>query len=267
MQIIYVNEENIEELQKSATASAMALGYFDGVHLGHQKVITKAKEKAMEHQLALAVLSFFPHPKSVLLPNYEVKYLEPIEQKAEKLAKLGVDIFYIVEFTKELAKLPPDTFLNRYVVGLQAKEISCGFDYTYGSKASGNVETLAVYAAKQQIGLTVVDEFKWNEEKISSTRIRKCLQAGKLYELPQLLGTYHTTKYCQRGGVLPYYSLPNIGDYRVLIYTSDGLIPCIATVLCKKRVQFQHDLKALPTIMTIQWVDEYDSNQTFQSYA
>jgi len=267
VQIIYVNEENIEELQKSATASAMALGYFDGVHLGHQKVITKAKEKAVEHQLALAVLSFFPHPKSVLLPNYEVKYLEPIEQKAEKLAKLGVDIFYIVEFTKELAKLPPNTFLNRYVVGLQAKEISCGFDYTYGSKASGNVETLAVYAAKQQIGLTVVDEFKWNEEKISSTRIRKCLQAGKLYELPQLLGTYHTTKYCQRGGVLPYYSLPNIGDYRVLIYTSDGLIPCIATVLCKKRVQFHHDLKALPTIMTIQWVDEYDSNQTFQSYA
>ena len=267
MQIIYVNEENIEELQKSATASAMALGYFDGVHLGHQKVITKAKEKAAEHQLALAVLSFFPHPKSVLLPNYEVKYLEPIEQKAEKLAKLGVDIFYIVEFTKELAKLPPDTFLNRYVVGLQAKEISCGFDYTYGSKASGNVETLAIYAAKQQIGLTVVDEFKWNEEKISSTRIRKCLQAGKLYELPQLLGTYHTTKYCQRGGVLPYYSLPNIGDYRVLIYTSDGLISCIATVLCKKRVQFHHDLKALPTIMTIQWVDEYDPNQAFQSYA
>ena len=92
MQIIYVNEQNIEELQKSATASAMALGYFDGVHLGHQQVITKAKEKAAEHQLALAVLSFFPHPKSVLLPDYEVKYLEPIEQKAEKLARKAAEL-------------------------------------------------------------------------------------------------------------------------------------------------------------------------------
>ncbi len=63
-----------------------------------------------------------------------------------------MDIFYIVEFTKELAKLPADTFLNRYVIGLHAKEIICGFDYTYGTKASGKVETLAVYAAKQQLG-------------------------------------------------------------------------------------------------------------------
>lgn len=267
MQIIYVNEENIEELQKSATASAMALGYFDGVHLGHQQVITKAKERATQHQLALAVLSFFPHPKSVLLPNYEVKYLEPIEQKAEKLASLGVDIFYVVEFTKELAKLPPDTFLTRYVAGLQAKEISCGFDYTYGSKASGNIETLAVYAATHQIGLTVVNEFKWQEEKISSTRIRECLRAGKLYEIFQLLGTYHTTKYCQRSGVLPYYSLPKTGRYRVFISTADGLIPCMATVLCQKRVQFHHDVKVLPRMVTIQWVSECEPVKALQSYA
>ena len=182
-------------------------------------------------------------------------------------AALGVDIFYIVEFTKELAKLPPDTFLTRYVAGLQAKEISCGFDYTYGSKASGNVETLAVYAATHQIGLTVVDEFKWQEEKISSTRIRECLRAGKLYDIFQLLGTYHTTKYCQHNGVLPYYSLPRTGRYRVFISTADGLIPCMATVLCQKRVQFHHDGKALPRMMTIQWVSEYESAKAYRSYA
>lgn len=100
MKVIYLNANNLQEIKQSCPNVAMALGYFDGVHLGHQRVIQTAKEKAKAQNLLLAVLSFFPHPKSVLFPNVEVSYIEPLEQKIEKLEKLEVDIFYIVEFTK-----------------------------------------------------------------------------------------------------------------------------------------------------------------------
>lgn len=160
VRVIYVNGNNLQEIKQFAPNVAMALGYFDGVHLGHQKVIQTVKEKAKEQHLSLAVLSFFPHPKSVLFSDIEVSYLEPLEQKVEKLERPGVDIFYIVEFTKELAKV----------------------------KASGTVQTLDDYADTKDVGLTVDEELKWNDQKISSTLIRKFLIERKLRELPSLLG-------------------------------------------------------------------------------
>ena len=259
MQIIYVNAHNLEELKQSAPDAAMALGYFDGVHLGHQKVIQTAKEKADMRNLSLAVLSFFPHPKSVLFPDKEVAYLEPLEQKAEKLERLGVDIFYVVEFTRELTKVEADDFLTDYIVGLNAKEIICGFDYTYGSKAKGTVETLAIYADAQQVGLTVVEELKWNEQKISSTLIRQQLADRKLSELPSLLGTFHQTKHCQKNGLLPNYSLPNVGTYKVRIETRNSTIECVATVRCKKTIQLNYEMAALPNLLTIQWIDQLEA--------
>lgn len=259
MQIIYVNAHNLQEIKQSAPDAAMALGYFDGVHLGHQKVIQTAKEKADTRNLSLAVLSFFPHPKSVLFPDKEVSYLEPLEQKAEKLEKLGVDVFYVVEFTKELAKVEAGDFLDDYISGLNAQEIVCGFDYTYGTKAKGTVDTLAAYATVKQVGLTIVEELKWNEQKISSTMIRQHLTDRKLSELPSLLGSYHKTKYCQKNGLLPNYSLPNIGKYKVLVETWNSTIECIATVKCKKYIHLNYEMAALPKLLTIQWVDQLEA--------
>lgn len=258
MQIIYVNAANLPDIGTTAPEAAMALGYFDGVHLGHQKVIQTAKERADAQNLALAVLSFFPHPKSVLFPDREVRYLEPLEQKAGKLERLGVDLFYVVEFTKELAKVEADDFLDDYLLGLNAKEIVCGFDYTYGAKAKGTVETLAAYADAKQVGLTVVEELKWNEQKISSTLIRQHLEDRKLSELPKLLGTFHQTKYCQKNGLLPNYSLPNAGTYKVRIETRNSVIECTAIVKCKKTIQLHYDWSALPELLSIQWVAQME---------
>ncbi|MBT2655539.1 FAD synthetase family protein [Bacillus sp. ISL-18] len=259
MKVIYVNANNLQEIRQLSPKAAMALGYFDGVHLGHQKVIQTAKEKARAQNLSLAVLSFFPHPKSVLFPEIEILYLEPLEQKIEKLERLDVDIFYIVEFTKELAKVEANDFLDDYIIGLNAKEIICGFDYTYGAKARGTVKTLAVYADTQQVGLTVVDELKWNNQKISSTLIRKHLSERKLSEFPHLLGGFYKIKYCQKNGILPNYSLPNIGSYKVLIEDQHSYIECVATVKCKKYIQIHHEMSTLPNLLTIQWVDQFET--------
>ncbi|SDG73887.1 riboflavin kinase / FMN adenylyltransferase [Planococcus glaciei] len=262
MQIVYVNAANLPDIGRTAPKAAMALGYFDGVHLGHQKVIRTAKEQADAQNLAVAVLSFFPHPKSVLFPDREVAYLEPLEQKAEKLERLGVELFYVVEFTKELAKVEPDDFLNDYIVGLNAQEIVCGFDYTYGAKAKGTVETLAVYADVQQVGLTVVEELKWNEQKISSTLIRQHLADRQLSELPELLGTFHQTKYCQKNGLLPNYSLPNVGTYKVRIETPESSVECVATVKCKRTIQLNYDWSALPKLLKIHWMAQLEAVAT-----
>ncbi|WP_016838142.1 FAD synthetase family protein [Ureibacillus thermosphaericus] len=261
MKVVYVNCNNLQEIAKTAPNIAMALGYFDGIHLGHQKVIQTAKKKAEEKNLLTAVLSFLQHPKSVLLSE-EILYLEPLDQKIEKLEKLGVDIFYIVDFTKELAKLSPNEFLEQYIISLNAKEIICGFDYTYGARAMGNVKTLTAFAKEKKVGLTVVEELKWKNQKISSTLIREYLMKGNLKELPNILGDYYKTKYCQKNGILPQYTLPNVGSYKVLI---EDHIECIATVRCKKYIQIHHETSELPNLLTIQWIDRFDQLNSIPS--
>lgn len=255
MKVIYVNESNLFEVQKTAPDVAMALGYFDGVHIGHQKVIKTAKQKADNCNLLLAVLSFFPHPKSVLHSEKTLAYLEPIEQKIEKLERLGVDYFYVVEFTKNLAQVEAKQFLKQYVLALNAKQIICGFDYTYGSKARGNVNTLATYAIAHQIGFTAVDQLKLNGQKVSSTLIRQYLVERKLREISNLLGCFYKTKYCKKNGLLPNYSLPTMGNYKVIIENDGGLMEHYVTVKTSKKIQFHSDMEYLPNLLTIQWVD------------
>src|SRR4051812_33833953 len=102
METTLVNQENLAAVQHKAKPTVMALGCFDGLHLGHEKVIKTAKEKAEERNLPLSVKSFFPHPQTVLFRgNKPFYYLMPQSEKEAGLRKLGVDFFYIVEFNKE----------------------------------------------------------------------------------------------------------------------------------------------------------------------
>jgi riboflavin kinase / FMN adenylyltransferase len=255
MKVMHVNAANLRDLQAEAPDVAMALGNFDGVHLGHQKVVQIAKQQAMKHRLSLAVLSFSPHPKSVLIPGFEVAYLEPIDQKIEKLERIGVDIFYVVEFTKELAKLEAADFMQQYVVGLGAKEIICGFDYTYGAKASGKAETIQHHVAPH-IGVTVVEELKWHGQKISSTLIRKYIRECRLQEIRSLLGDYYKTRYCCKNGILPNYLLPNIGKYKILIERDGTISEAIAMVKSKRKVLLEYDNPTFESVLTIKWLEK-----------
>ncbi|MED4225541.1 FAD synthetase family protein [Neobacillus cucumis] len=255
MKVIYVNDANLRDLQAEAPDVAMALGNFDGVHLGHQKVVETARQQAMKHQLSLAVLSFSPHPKSVLIPGFEVAYLEPIDQKIEKLEQLGVNIFYVVEFTKELAKVKAVDFIQQYVVGLGAKEIICGFDYTYGAKASGKAETIQ-QQVPPQIGVTVVEELKWQGQKISSTLIRKYLRECRLQEIRSLLGDYYKTRYSCKNGILPNYSIPNIGKYKILIERDGSISEAIAMVNSKRKILLDYDNPTFDSVLTIKWLEK-----------
>jgi cytidyltransferase-like protein len=220
METIYLNPENLAVYQQKASLSVMALGFFDGIHNGHREVIKTAYQKAKEKNLSLSVMSFFPHPKTVLSNGKtQVNYLMPLSDKEKIFCDLGVDIFYIVEFDREFASLSPERFAAKYLVDLGVVHAVAGFDYTYGFRGVGNMDRL-----KSDSGgileVTKVDKVEYQGEKISSTCIREKLASGSIGNMQAFLGRpYEVT--CEWDGtsliVRPHYTLPAPGKYVVTV--------------------------------------------------
>lgn len=167
----------------------LALGFFDGIHLGHKEVITTAKKVAEERGYKLAVMSFNQHP-SVIFQNVDpesIQYVSPLERKKELLKELGVDIFYLVDFTKEFGALSPQEFVDQYIVGLNAKVVVAGFDYTYGKRDIANMELLPKYASNRFEIISIAEQ-KSENGKISSTAVRDLLLKGEIEKANELLG-------------------------------------------------------------------------------
>ncbi|RHH69569.1 MULTISPECIES: bifunctional riboflavin kinase/FAD synthetase [Vagococcus] len=215
----------------------LALGFFDGVHRGHQEVINTAKKIANEKGLKLAVMTFNHHPAVVFqkIDHKKMKYITTIEQKEERMTRLGVDYLYVIEFTSSFAGLSPQEFVDEYMVGLHAKVVVAGFDYTYGKKDTANMSVLPTYA-KDRFEIVEVQKLSDREEKVSSTAIRECMKIGDMRAANQLLGyAYETTGVVvhgdKRGRLLgfptanikaPSYSLlPKVGVYVVKIKVAD----------------------------------------------
>lgn len=220
METIYINRDNLADCQEKAEACVMALGFFDGLHYGHREVIKSALQKAKEKGVQLAVMSFFPHPKSVLSNGKKhIDYLMPLSVKEKILRGLGVDTFYIVEFTREFAALSPEQYVKNYLVNLGVIHAVAGFDFTYGSRGIGNLERLQDDSGGI-IEVTKVEKVACRGEKISSTSIRERLAAGNVEELPDFLGCCYEIEGIWDGESLklnPYYTLPAPGKYSVTI--------------------------------------------------
>lgn len=171
----------------------LVLGFFDGVHRGHQAVIETGKKMANERKLKLAVMTFNQHPSIVFqkVQKETMKYLTTIEQKATHFANLGVDYLYVVDFTSAFSKLSPQSFVDQYLVGLHAKVVVAGFDYTFGNHASANMATL-VELANDRFEVVKVAQLTENDQKISSTAIRNLLAEGNMQKVNQLLGYIYT---------------------------------------------------------------------------
>lgn len=210
----------------------MALGYFDGVHLGHQKVIREAKRQADQNGLKSAVMTFDPHPSVVLRKSEKhVHYITPLAQKIKIIEALGIDYLFIVRFTAEFANLLPQEFIDQYVIGLNVKHVVAGFDFSYGRMGKGTMETI-LFHSREQFTYTVIQKYTAGNEKVSSTRIRQYLKEGKTGDLPELLGRYYTTTGIvihgdKRGRTIGFptanvdtceeYILPPLGVYAVKI--------------------------------------------------
>lgn len=212
---------------------AMCLGYFDGVHLGHQQVILEGKKIAKEKGLKSAVMTFDPHPSVVLGREIQhVKYITPLEEKIKLIEALGVDYLFVVQFTHNFSTLLPQEFVDYFLLDLNVHFVIAGFDFSYGVMGKGTMETLPFHS-REQFDFTVVPKFTFNGEKISSTLIRSKIIEGKTDELKSLLGRFYCTSGevvhgDKRGRTIGFptanidssddYLLPGMGVYSVRIF-------------------------------------------------
>ena len=183
MKIRRINNE-LEIKQEEDTV--LVLGYFDGLHKGHQTLFKEARKIADEQGLKIAVLTFPESPKLAFV-RYQPElmlHLNHPEERAAHLENLGVDYLYLIDFTSHFSKNTAREFFDKYVSALKAKAVVAGFDYHFGSDKR-KAEELADYFDGR---IVIVSSVNQDEEKISSTRIRETIQNGDVAKAHQLLG-------------------------------------------------------------------------------
>ncbi|KXT76756.1 Riboflavin kinase / FMN adenylyltransferase [Streptococcus sp. DD10] len=164
----------------------LVLGYFDGLHLGHQELFRRAREIAERDHLQVAVLTFPESPKLTFVryqPELLLHLLSP-EKRMEELEDLGVEVLYLTDFTSDFASYNGKEFIQRYVKKLRAKVLVAGFDYSFGSDKR-DVKTLETDFDGEVV---IVSSINLGEEKVSSTRIRQAIRLGDVKLAGQLLG-------------------------------------------------------------------------------
>lgn len=174
--------------QISKQPHIMAIGFFDGVHLGHQELLNHAKELAKKQNVLFTVMTFSPHPDEVLKGNKGRKYLMTLPEKIKKMKAIGVEKLFIMEFDRTFASLLPTDFIQKYILNSNTRHVVVGFDFTFGFKAQGNTQLLRIQSKKSGFGLSVIPKKTYMEEKISSTLIRSLVQEGDVDLVPYYLG-------------------------------------------------------------------------------
>lgn len=185
VETIYVRNNDIKSIDEKLCC---AIGNFDGVHLGHQRLIEEAKL----HNLKSAVLTFNPHPSVFLKKIKNYPLLTPMDIKKDIIESLGVDYLIIFEFNDIISKLSKDEFID-VLKRLNIQSIVCGYDFTFGYKALGTISDLKNHFDVYEIPKVVKDDIR-----VSSSYIRELLSFGNIYDANRLLGR----NYVMRGRVI-----------------------------------------------------------------
>ena len=172
---------------------ALALGFFDGLHRGHQALLEQLEATAKEKGLKKAVMTFDPHPSVVLNPKQKrTTYLTPLDDKVALLGEYDIDYCLVVNFSSRFAEVSPDEFVQSYLVKNHARAIIAGFDFTFGKYGKGNMAMMQEY--QSQFECITVGKKELNDEKISTTAIRNALKSGDLAKANEQLGYRYRIK-------------------------------------------------------------------------
>jgi riboflavin kinase/FMN adenylyltransferase len=167
----------------------VAIGNFDGVHAGHRALIARACELASAHGVKSAALTFDPHPIELLSPGTAPPKLTSLARRLELMAAAGLDTVLVEPFTRDLASLSPDAFIDRVVIGaLQARAIVVGYDFSYGAGRAGSTAALRAHGGRAGIEVAIVEPVEAGGIVASSTKIRRALEAGDLDAAQVMLG-------------------------------------------------------------------------------
>ncbi|MBS0565130.1 MAG: bifunctional riboflavin kinase/FAD synthetase [Proteobacteria bacterium] len=213
--------------------ASVAMGNFDGVHLGHQAVIALARRPAA----TLGVVTFEPHPRQFFAPGAPAFRLMNAEARAHRLEKLGVDQLYELPFDATLAGMEAERFAREVLVqGLGVTHVTVGADFCFGKGRKGTVDTLKTLGARHGFGVTVADLVKFQGLEVSSTNIRAALAEGRPRDAADMLGHWHRIEGEivhgeKRGRALGYPTanmgveglhLPRLGVYAVKVDVLTG---------------------------------------------
>lgn len=219
--------------------AAVALGNFDGVHLGHQQVIAGAAEAARRLGAPLGVISFDPHPRRLFHPNEPAFRLMTLGQQARALGALGVERFYLLPFDFELASLSDSDFALRVLSeGLGVSHVAVGFDISFGKGRTGSPEAMRRYGEALGFSVSVAEAFGDEAGKISSTAIREALRDGQPEEAARMLGRPFAIEGVVRRGqqlgrqlgiptaniFMDDYVIPRLGVYATRTRLPDGRV-------------------------------------------
>lgn len=236
----------VAQAQHTITTSCVTIGNFDGVHMGHQKLLCRTRQKAALLGLSSVVVTFDPHPLRVLVGSHTPPFITLPRQKLEAIAAMGVDYILCLEFTKELARLEPEEFVRDYLVrGVGMREMVIGYDYAFGRNRKGDYTMLCALGEDLDFNVEQVGPVLIDDAVVSSSRIRDMVQAGLVWEVRPLLGRFYRVEGKvvtgrNRGGRLlgfPTANLlltdelfPKTGVYAVWAEHDGGIHPAVANI-------------------------------------
>ncbi|MEJ2585508.1 MAG: bifunctional riboflavin kinase/FAD synthetase [Robiginitalea sp.] len=169
--------------------SVVTIGTFDGVHIGHRKILERLIESGRKNHLQSTLLTFFPHPRMVLQKDNQIKLLNTIDEKSAILSGLGLDCLIIHPFTLEFSRKSATEFVREILVEkLRVKKIIIGYDHRFGRNRNANIQDLQSFGSILDFSVEEIPAQEIDEVSVSSTKIRKALQAGDLKTANAFLG-------------------------------------------------------------------------------
>lgn len=238
-------------------ASAVTIGTYDGVHLGHRAIIATLVSDAKARGLRSVVITFEPHPRLVLgkTNGAPIFLLSTLEEKLSALESLGVDCVIVIHFTKEFSETPAETFVEEVLVKqIGLAEIVIGYDHMFGKNRGGSFETLARLAETHHFTVRQIPEQKVDEHHLSSTAIRRFLESGEIEHANKLLGAPYQLSAVviegdKRGRTIGFPTanllppkaklIPKIGVYAVEVEVGDKRYRAMMNIGTRPTIQAQ----------------------------
>jgi len=226
----------------------LTIGIFDGVHRGHQYLLGELIKEARKKNLLSGVVTFRQHPQAVLSPGRGLSLLDDLTERERLLKQAGVDIVIILSFSRELANIGPERFLDWLKKYLRVRGLVIGYDFALGTGRQGDTEKLQKLGQEMGFSVRVIAPFKVGREVVSSTTIRQALSQGDMARVTRLLGrpfSLHGRVVTgdSRGKRLGYptanlminpeQALPTDGVYVSLAHTGDKSYPAMTYIGCR----------------------------------
>lgn len=191
---------DLTELREPISTSVVTIGNFDGVHLAHQELLRKVVKSAHSAGAISASITFHPHPSKILAPESAPKLLSALPQKTRLIEKLGIEVLVVLPFTIELSRLTPADFARDILGGqLRPRSVFVGPNFRFGHRQSGDVKLLADLGRQQGFDVQVLPMLEVRGQRVSSSRVRELLSAGRVTAAGRILGR----PYSSAGAIVP----------------------------------------------------------------